>query len=120
MGAGPYYVFVEYKDALDQDASSVTQGITIRPSSAVTTLRLASKGPAPGAGALLPAGATITSFNLPAIDDAGNITYVAKWANVTPKASGTGLFLNTTVAWPSSVDCHPLLAAPNTPPSPIL
>ena len=94
MGAGPYYVFVEYKDALDQDASSVTQGITIRPSSAVTTLRLASKGPAPGAGALLPAGATITSFNLPAIDDAGNITYVAKWANVTPKASGTGLFLN--------------------------
>jgi hypothetical protein len=94
MGAGPYYVFVEYKDALDQDASSVTQGITIRPSSAVTTLRLASKGTAPGAGALLPAGATITSFNLPAIDDAGNITYVAKWANVTPKASGTGLFLN--------------------------
>jgi hypothetical protein len=94
MAAGPYYVFVEYKDALDQDSGSFTQGITIGTSSAITSLQLASKGPAPGAGALLPAGATITSFNLPAIDDAGNITYLAKWANVTPKASGTGLFLN--------------------------
>jgi hypothetical protein len=94
MAAGPYYVFVEYKDALDQDAGSFTQGITIGTSSAITTLQLASKGAAPGAGAILPAGATITSFNLPAIDDAGNITYLARWANVTPKASGTGLFLN--------------------------
>lgn len=94
MGPGPYFVIVEYQDAAGQTPQSFTSSITIRPSAAFTTLRLASKGAAPGAGALLPAGATITSFNLPAIDDAGNITYVAKWANVTPKASGTGLFLN--------------------------
>jgi hypothetical protein len=94
MGPGPYFVFVEYQDAAGQTPQSFTSGITLRPSAAFTTLQLASKGAAPGAGALLPAGATITSFNLPAIDDAGNITYLARWANVSPKASGTGLFLN--------------------------
>jgi hypothetical protein len=94
MNPGVYFVFLTYQDAAGFTPQISTQDITLRPSAAFTTLRLASKGPAPGAGALLPAGATMTSFNLPAIDDAGNITYVAKWANVTPKASGTGLFLN--------------------------
>jgi hypothetical protein len=36
----------------------------------------------------------VTSFNMPAIDDAGNITYIARWAATTPRASGTALFLN--------------------------
>ena len=94
MGPGSYFVVVNYRDALDSFSSGIVDDITIRPSSSVNTLLLASKGPAPGTGGLLPAGATITSFSLPAIDDAGNITYLAKWANVTPKLSGTGLFLN--------------------------
>jgi len=94
MGPGSYFVVVNYQDALNSFSSGIVDNITIRPSSAFTTLLLASKGPAPGAGGLLPAGATITSFSLPAIDDAGNITYLAQWANVTPKLSGTGLFLN--------------------------
>ncbi len=94
MGPGPYFVSLDYQDGLNQVGSTLMAGITIRPSSAITTLQLASKSPAPQAGGLLPAGATVTGFNLPAIDDAGNITYIARWAATTPRASGTALFLN--------------------------
>lgn len=94
MGTGPYYLFLEYDDVLSQPGGVLVQSVRIRPVSAITTLQVASTAAAPGAGVLLPAGATLTSFNLPAVDDAGNITYLAKWSATTPKASGTGLFLN--------------------------
>jgi hypothetical protein len=94
MGPGPYFVTLDYQDEISQVGSTLMAGVTIRPASARTTLQLASKSPAPQAGVLLPAGAIVTSFNLPAIDDAGNITYLARWSATTPRASGTALFLN--------------------------
>jgi hypothetical protein len=94
MGPGPYFVTLDYQDEISQVGSTLMAGVTIRPASARTTLQLASKSPVPQAGVLLPAGATVTSFNLPAIDDAGNITYLARWSATTPRASGTALFLN--------------------------
>ena len=94
MGPGPYFVTLDYQDEISQVGSTLMAGVTIRPASAHTTLQLASKSPVPQAGVLLPAGAIVTSFNLPAIDDAGNITYLARWSATTPRASGTALFLN--------------------------
>lgn len=55
--------------------------------------------PAPGAGTNgLPADAKVASFGPPAIDDDGNIAFVAKWSGtVSGKVTkGTGLFTNTT------------------------
>ena len=94
MGPGPYFVSLQYQDVLSQSNSTQISGVRIRPVSAISTLQIASQSAAPGAGVVLPAGATITSFNLPAIDDAGNVTYLARWSAATPKASGTGLFFN--------------------------
>lgn len=94
MGPGPYFITLEYRDALNQLGASMVSGVRIRPVSAISTLQIASQSAAPGAGVILPAGATITSFNLPAIDNAGNIAYLARWSAATPKASGTALFFN--------------------------
>lgn len=94
MGPGPYYVTVEYQDVNSQATSTFVGGVRIRPVSALSSLRVAVQSPAPSAGVQLPAGAVLTSFNLPAIDDAGNLAYLAKWSVATPKASGTGLFFN--------------------------
>ena len=94
MGPGPYFVSLEYLDVNDFDSGTMVQGVLIRPVSVLSTLQRASLSAAPDAGLLLPAGAVLTTFNLPAIDDAGNLAYLAKWAATTPKASGTGLFLN--------------------------
>lgn len=94
MGVGPYLVNIEYQDVLSWTNGARNSGVRIRPVAASSTLQVASKAAAPGAGVFLPAGATITSFNLPAIDDAGNVTYLAKWSSVSPKLSGSGLFLN--------------------------
>lgn len=94
MGPGPYFVSLQYQDVLSQSNSTQISGVRIRPVSAISTLQIASQSAAPGAGVVLPAGATITRFNLPAIDNAGNVTYLARWSATTPKASGTGLFFN--------------------------
>jgi hypothetical protein len=94
MGPGPYFVSLQYQDVLSQSNSTQISGVRIRPVSAISTLQIASQSAAPGAGVVLPAGATITSFNLPAIDDAGNVTYLARWSAATPRASGTALFFN--------------------------
>jgi hypothetical protein len=94
MGPGPYFVSLQYQDVLSQSNSTQISGVRIRPVSAISTLQIASQSAAPGAGVVLPAGATITRFNLPAIDNAGNVTYLARWSAATPKASGTGLFFN--------------------------
>lgn len=94
MGPGPYFITLEYRDALNQPNSSGLSGVRIRPVSAISTLQIASQSAAPGAGVILPAGATLTSFNLPAIDNAGNIAYLARWSAATPRASGTAMFFN--------------------------
>ena len=94
MGPGPYFVSLQYQDVLSQSNSTQISGVRIRPVSAISTLQIASQSAAPGAGVVLPAGATLTSFNLPAIDDAGNVTYLARWSAATPRASGTALFFN--------------------------
>jgi hypothetical protein len=94
MGPEPYFVSLQYQDVLSQSNSTQISGVRIRPVSAISTLQIASQSAAPGAGVVLPAGATITRFNLPAIDNAGNVTYLARWSAATPKASGTGLFFN--------------------------
>lgn len=94
MGPGPYFITLEYRDALNQTGASGLSGVRIRPVSAISTLQIASQSAAPGAGVILPAGATLTSFNLPAIDNAGNVAYLARWSAATPKASGTALFIN--------------------------
>lgn len=64
-----------------------------RPLSAVSSAVIAQGADAPGAGTAggPPAAAKLTSFNVPAIDDAGNVAYIARFAT-TPKVGGTGLF----------------------------
>lgn len=98
MPGGPYFVSVDYEDANSFSNSIMSPGVRVRPDSAITTLQLASKSAAPGVGTQgLPDDAVITGFNLPAIDDSGNITYLAQWTSVGTKKKGTGLFVNGVV-----------------------
>jgi hypothetical protein len=93
-----YNVTLSYQDLASHTAATATNTkVRIRPTAPVLAGVFASGSVVPGAGTHgLPADAKIATFNTPAIDDAGNVAYLAKWASVTAKSKGTGLFLNNT------------------------
>lgn len=95
MSVGIHTITLTAKDAAGND-SSATFDLDVRPLSAVNTEVVNTGHNAPGAGTNgLPADAKLASFNTPAIDDDGNIAFVAKWTSVTgPVKKGTGLFTN--------------------------
>ncbi len=91
-----YNVTLSYQDTASHAAASVMNTkVRIRPAAPLVAGVFASGSVVPGAGTHgLPADAKIATFNVPAIDDAGNVAYLAKWASVIGKSKGTGLFLN--------------------------
>lgn len=93
---GEYTLTISYQDAAAHPAASATVSpVFVRPEAPINTLAAAKGSAAPGRGTnSLPADAVLASFNLPAIDDAGNLAYVAKWTSNGGKIKGTGLFLN--------------------------
>jgi len=89
----PVTVTLTAHDAAGNTAD-LTFSVTIRPAAPVNTAYLSKGDTAPGAGTDgLPADAKLTQFQIPAIDDAGRIAFVAKWTSATG-GGGTGLFFD--------------------------
>jgi uncharacterized delta-60 repeat protein len=78
-------------------SASGTITVNVRPPTAGHTVVLVTRSPAPGHGTNeLPDDAVIASFNTPAIDNAGNLAFVAKWTGAgLPRRGGSGLFTTT-------------------------
>ncbi len=93
---GPLTVTLTAGDAAGNTAD-ISFTLDVLPLSAlnvVNTVAIAQGAAAPRAGTNgLPADAVLASFGIPAIDDAGNVAFVAKWSGSGGKAKGTGLFL---------------------------
>ncbi|MEQ1862577.1 MAG: cadherin-like beta sandwich domain-containing protein [Chthoniobacteraceae bacterium] len=69
--------------------------VTVPSTDPVNTSLFAQGQPAPGRGTNgLPADALLASFGPPAIDDAGNVAFTAKWTSATG-GKGSGLFTGT-------------------------
>lgn len=82
--------------ATDSNGAVVTGSFVVRVqlTTPVNTPTLAKGDAAPGAGTNgLPADAKLSTFGMPAIDEDGNIAFVATWTSAT-SGNGTGLFTN--------------------------
>ncbi len=77
--------------------------VDVRPADPINTVLLTAStktvpgDPAPGAGTRgLPGDAVLASFGPPAIDEDGNVAFLAKWTSVNgPLKKGTGIFVKT-------------------------
>jgi hypothetical protein len=90
-------VTVTAKDAVGNTATA-TFHVTVRLNSPINTALLVPGADAPGQGTPggPPAGAKLTSFGVPAVDDEGTVAFLAKWTVTGPPLSrGSGLFTKT-------------------------
>lgn len=91
--------------ATDAAGNQTSTSFTITVRALVKTRILGQGDPAPGRGAVagLPADAILSTLGLPAIDESGNIVFLAQWRSGT-KVKGTGIFTPT--------ECIALAGAP--------
>jgi uncharacterized delta-60 repeat protein len=108
---GTTTVTVSVTDSLG-DSASGTFEVNVHLAAPVNTVVFRPGAAAPGAGTNgLPDEATLTSFRSPAIDDAGDLAFVASW-KAPDGRRGTGLFLNLTCLAVSGGDASGVTGIP--------
>lgn len=97
LALGPTEVTITVKDAAGNSAST-SFNLIRNPAVPDHRVVLATKSGVPGAGdpGGPPSGAVLRSFGVPAINDAGELAFTAKWTS--PSGSGAGVFVGTAPA----------------------